>query len=372
MKILIAPDKFKGSLSARQVCEAIGEALQEKDAGIELLYHPMADGGDGSLSSLSDHLALKEEWVNTQDPLGRPIKASYYTSRDLAFIEVASASGLVLLDEQERNPMFASTIGTGIMVADAIAKGYQDIYLFLGGSATNDGGMGIASKLGFRFLGQNKEALAPIGENLSHVAFIEDTGLLDFDQVKITLFCDVTNPFYGENGAAYVYAPQKGATQEQVQRLDQGLKHFSAILSEKREIDISELPGSGAAGGIGGGLTALCGAQLVKGFDAIAKLTDLETQIQDADWVITGEGNLDNQSLQGKVVDGIARLCEKYEKPLSLFVGNNNLSSADLKKINVQAVFSIMDLADDLEDAMQHGASYLGQLSAQYYTFMDV
>lgn len=371
MKILIAPDKFKGTLSAKQVCEAIAAGLEHRGDAFDITFHPMADGGDGSLQVLKDHLGLKERGVNTQDPLGRALTTSYFTSEDAAFIEVASASGLVLLTEAERNPLRTSTLGTGKMIVNAIEHGYQNIYLFLGGSATNDAGMGIAQALGFQFLDVENKLLPPTGGSLPKVASIKNQQLFDFSEIKITLFYDVANPLFGKYGAAYVYAPQKGATGEQVQYLDEGLIHICKLLEQHTGINVSEIPGSGAAGGIGAGLIALCGAQMSKGFTAIAELTRLDDKIQQADWVISGEGRLDEQSLQGKVIDGIADLCHQYQKPLSLFVGKNELPEDVLADLNIKGVFSIMDTAENTKDAMRNGSQYLETLAREFSAILE-
>ena len=363
---MIAPDKFKGSLSAKEVCEAIASGLKQKKESLEIIFHPMADGGDDSLSILADHLTLKKEIVKTQDPLDRPFTTKYFTSKKEAFIDIASASGLVLLAEHERNPLYTSTLGTGEIIWNAISKGYQNIYLFLGGSATNDAGMGIAQALGFQFLDIDNNILSPIGKNLFKVTHIKNKDLFDFNKIKITLFYDVQNTLFGINGAAYVYAPQKGATPEEVQFLDSGLEHFSKILQQLSGIDVNTIPGSGAAGGIGAGLVALCKAQMGKGFEIISKLSNLEEKIQNADWVISGEGKLDEQSLQGKVVDGIARLCQKHQKPLSLFVGKNDLPQKTYLNLKVNHIFSISHLAKNHKDAMSNGSFYLETLAKSF------
>lgn len=365
MKILIAPDKFKGSLTAQEVCLAIKKGLKKQNQAFEISLHPMADGGDGSLDILFEYLDLSRQEVQTLDPLGRKISAQYFTSSTAAFIEVASASGLVLLDKKERNPLKTSTVGTGIMIADALSKGYQDIYLFLGGSATNDAGIGIASALGFQFLDRQKNILRPIGENLLHLETIVASHHFDFKNVTMTLLCDVTNPLFGTNGAAHIYAPQKGASPEQVIFLDDGLRNFAQVVQQQFGKAVGTIPGSGAAGGISAGLMALLGAKIEKGFEVISKLTNLERQIQQADWVISGEGKLDQQSLQGKVIDGMARLCKKHKKPLALFVGKNELEVKDLLHLNPKYIYSIIEQAKNMEDAMLNGAHYLESAAEQ-------
>lgn len=359
MQILLCPDKFKGSLSARQVCHAIDAGLKKNQPKAKTIFRPMADGGDGSLETLTAYLDLVPKTITTVDPLGREIQATYFTSADAAFIELASASGLVLLKNEERNPLLTSTLGSGKMMADAIANGFQKIYLFLGGSATNDAGMGIAAALGFQFLGENGELLEPTGRNLPKVKSIQPNHFLDFKKTSITLLCDVTNPLFGPNGAAYVYARQKGATEEQVAYLDNGLRNFGHLIFQETGVEVADLPGSGAAGGIAASLVGLFGAKLENGFTAIAELTGLEAQIQMSDYVISGEGKLDGQSLQGKVVDGVAALCRKHGKLLFLFVGKNELSAQAVQQLGPKAVFSISEKASDMEDAMRNGAAYL-------------
>ncbi|MFK8009764.1 MAG: glycerate kinase [Saprospiraceae bacterium] len=366
MRILIAPDKFKGSLSAQKVCEAIGNGLKKNDSSLNIKYHPMADGGDGSLVILSSHLPLKKIEVTTVDPIGRKISTHYFVSSDAAFIEVASASGLVLLSKTEKNPLLTSTIGTGKIMTDAIKKGFKKIYLFLGGSATNDAGMGIATELGFEFLDEQKNKLQPIGENLSKVKFIHSSPIFSFEKITVTLLCDVKNPMFGTSGAAFVYAPQKGANENQVLLLDRGLKNFSIVLKNHSNIDVSKILGGGAAGAIGAGLVALLNAKLEKGFETIAQLTHLEKHIESSDWVISGEGKLDEQSLQGKVINGIANLCKKHQKPFSLFVGKNELSKKHISDLNVKHIFSILENAKNVDDAILNGAFYLEQLANQF------
>lgn len=363
MKILIAPDKFKGSMSAQTVCEAIGKGIKKRNANVEVIYHPIADGGDGSIEILSNYLSLKKNNIHTVDPIGRAITTQYFTSSDAAFIEVASASGIVLLSEDEKNPLHTSSLGTGKMIADAITKGFQNIYLFLGGSATNDAGMGIAKALGFQFLDKNKNELYPIGENLSKVKFIHPSPIFNFEKIKITLLCDVNNPIFGTSGAAHVYAAQKGATEKQIAFLDEGLRNFSDVLKNYLGTDVSKLSGGGAAGAIGAGLVALLNARLENGFNTISKLTNLEKQIESVDWVISGEGKLDGQSLQGKVVDGIAHLCKKYNKHLTLLVGKNDLQKRESDILKSKHIFSISEKAKNLEDAMENGAKYLEDIA---------
>lgn len=360
MRILIAPDKFKGSLSSREVCEAIKDGLGAKN----IKLHPLADGGDGSLQVLNQHLKLTKQEIDTVDPLGRSIQSFYYTEQQTAFIEVAKASGLVLLSHSERNPMETSTYGTGLMMAKAIADGCSHIYLFLGGSATNDGGIGIAKALGATFFDEKSKELQPNGGQLSKISYYQLDHKFDRLKVKFTLLCDVNNPLVGPQGASAVYAPQKGADKDMIEVLDQGLTNYANVLQKQTGIEVAHLPGSGAAGGIGASMIALFGAELKSGIETITEITSLEDQIMQADLVISGEGNLDSQSLQGKVVDGVAQLCHKHKKPLHLFVGKNDLSVEESAQVGAQAISAIMDQATDLPDAMKNGAVYLKAMAA--------
>ncbi len=362
MQILIAPDKFKGSLSAMEVCLAIEEGLQQNENKFKIQHHPMADGGDGSLEVIDKHLKLTKQLSTSTDPLGRPLNTFYFSSSNTAFIELAKASGLVLLKKEERNPLDTTTFGTGQMIAQAIAKGIKNIYLFLGGSATNDGGMGIAAALGIQFFDHNQTLLEPCGENLSKVESIKVSPSFDIESIKFTLLCDVNNPLFGPNGAAHIYAKQKGADEKMIQSLDHGLKHFNKKLFKQTGVDTAELPGSGAAGGIAAALVSIFNANIKSGIDSFAELTDLETQIQQADIVISGEGRLDAQSLQGKVIDGVARLCKKHGKPFILFVGKNDLSKQEQTELGAAEIYAVMDHASGLEDGMKNGAGYLRKL----------
>lgn len=364
MKILIAPDKFKGSLTAEEVCLAIEKGLKQQLAQVATTLHPMADGGDGSLKVLANYLNFTTQTVQTVDPLGRAITAQYYTTSKAAFIEVASASGLVLLSAKDRNPLNTSTFGTGIMIADALSKSYREFYLFLGGSATNDAGIGIATALGTTFLDKNKKALQPIGKSLPLIDTITHHANPKLEGVKMTLLCDVTNPFFAKNGAAHVYAAQKGASTEEIAYLDAGLKHFAQLLHRETGVAINNQQGSGAAGGIAGGLMALFGAKIAMGFEVIAKLTGLEEKVKQADWVISGEGKLDVQSLQGKVVNGLAKLCQKHQKSLTLFVGKNDLPQHAEKHLNAKQIHAITQKASSNNDAMSNAAKYLEAMAA--------
>jgi glycerate kinase len=364
MKILIASDKFKGSLSSQEVGLAIKNGVHNI-VNSECLIHQMADGGDGSLEVLESFLNLEKVHCQANDPLGRNNDSFYYTNGHTAYVELAIATGLVRLNENERNPMHTSTYGTGQQILDAIHSGHKKIYLFLGGSSTNDCGTGIASALGYRFLDGDQNMLAPTGMNLKHIRFIDDEGF-KYRDIEVHIVCDVNNPLYGEKGASMVYARQKGASQDEIKWLDEGLRNFAQLIRDTRNIDINQIAGAGAAGGIGAGLTALMNAEMIGGFQFISELTNLEEAIKTADIVISGEGKIDESSLHGKVINGISELCKKYQKPLYLFCGAKGISTESEKNMGVEKIYAIMDVAGTRDEAMSKSSILLSQLASAF------
>ena len=363
-RILIAPDKFKGSLSGKEICEILKNEITKAIPDIQIETCPLADGGDGSIEILSNYLEIKEKICDTFDPLSRPTKASYFYSEDAAYIELAAASGLVLLKNEERNPMHTSTYGTGVLIQDALTSGLKNIYLFLGGSSTHDGGIGIAHALGYRFLDASGDILEPVGKSLPAIANIDLVEARSrFD--SFTICCDVTNPPFGPRGAARVYGQQKGANPEEIDHLDHGIQKLCASIKAHTGKDVSKLPGGGAAGGTALCPTAFFEGQIISGMDFISKMTDLETKVSKADIIISGEGKLDAQSFDGKVISGVAKLCKKYDKDLWLTVGKNELSLQEIENMGASKVFSVMDHASDLMDAIENGRDYLARIGVE-------
>ncbi|MBP9924932.1 MAG: glycerate kinase [Cyclobacteriaceae bacterium] len=361
MNILVAPDKFKGSLTAKEVCAAIESGLLKIDSSLSIKLIPMADGGEGTCELLTDH--SKGSMISTEvcDPLFRKITASYGVSGDgsTAFIEMASASGLALLSKEERNPLKTSTYGTGELIADAITRGVNKIILTIGGSATNDAGLGMAAALGVKFLNQENETLAPIGENLVHLYKIQfDKFILNNKKISFVVLCDVDNELYGKNGAAYVYAPQKGADEEAVQLLDWGLRNFEQIAKSQCNQEVN-FKGAGAAGGLGAGALLFLNAEFNSGIDFILKTLHVEEQINWADLIITGEGKMDVQTLSGKVVMGVAQLATKYGKPTIAIVGKNELAKKDMDTLGLKEVIALVNEKTNPAEAMRNAASLL-------------
>ncbi len=367
MKILIATDKFKGSLSATQVCSAIEKGIKINNDKHEIISCPMADGGEGSLDIINNYLRLMPVELIVNDPLFRPIKSTYYISDLTAYIEMSSASGLTLLKKEEQNCMYTSSYGTGELIKDAINKGITTINLYIGGSASNDGGMGIASALGFEFYNKFKKLLFPIGKNLESIDYI-DVGKINinFKEININVICDVDNPLYGKNGAAFVYASQKGAGSSEIKKLDQGLINLQSILIKHDFPHVANIPGSGAAGGVGGGLVSLVGAKLISGIQNLIEITELESLINECDIIITGEGKIDLQTEKGKVISGICKLAKKYKKSIIAVCGVKEEGVS--VKLGLNKVYTILEIADSINDAIDNGEKYLIDIGSKILT----
>lgn len=316
MKVVIAPDKFKGSLTSFEACSAIATGIKTVDPAAETFEFPMADGGDGFAAVMKHYWHTTTIPCPTVDPLGRPLDCTTFELKDkTAIIELASASGLVLLNEKERDPLKTSTFGTGRMIKAAIDAGAREIILGLGGSATNDAGTGILEALGFQFTDTTGRPYRAAGGDLLHIHSIIPPKIVP--DVKFTIACDVQNVLYGEEGAAYVYAPQKGATPEAVALLDQGLRQFAGLLKK----DVAAIPGAGAAGGIAAGLMGFFDVRIEKGIRLVMDSSNIMHQLQHADVVITGEGKIDRQSEYGKVVSEIALAAAQHHIPVIAFCG---------------------------------------------------
>ena len=367
MRIVVAPDSFKGSLSSIQAANAIEKgiigAAQTCREPVEVIKVPIADGGEGTVEAIIT--ANKGEIVKTRvlDPLGREIDSFFGILPDnSAVIEMAAASGLNLLGDDERNPMKTTTYGTGQLIKEALDYGCKRIIIGIGGSATNDGGVGMAQALGISFLDNQGNQIGFGGGELSKISKI-DVSLLDprIKDTVITIASDVKNPLCGPNGASAVYGPQKGATPEMVETLDRNLKHLAKTIHEQLNIDILNVPGSGAAGGLGAGLMAFLGAKFCLGIKLVTELARLEEKIQRADLVVTGEGSTDYQTLFGKVPHGIADIAKKYSKPVICISGSLGKGYEQLYNEGIDAFFSIVNRPMSLEEAMNNAEVLLEQ-----------
>lgn len=336
VKVLVAPDKFKGSLSAAEVCHSVSEFLH-RDQKFEITTLPLADGGEGTFEVLLEHFKGRTVTIDVHDPLMRKIKASYGISGDgqTAFIEMAKASGLQLLKPAERNPLHTTTYGTGELISDAMYKGIRKIILGIGGSATNDAGIGMASALGFIFLNDNKFFNPVGGKHLNRITQVDRTKVHpDLSKTEFITLCDVKNPLTGRNGAAHVYAGQKGASANEINSLEDGLRCFEDLLKHKFNFS-TDFEGAGAAGGLGAGAKFFLNASLVNGMEYVSRVTKLETHIKRCEIIITGEGKLDRQSLSGKVVEKVALAAKAHDKKVIVLCGVNELAESEISQLGI-------------------------------------
>lgn len=354
MKFVLAPDKYKGSLTGKEFCNTVEKGLKKVFPKAEVVKTPLADGGDGTIEVVGDYLDASSVSVEVKDPLFRNIEARYLLSGDglTAYIEMSEASGYKLLRKREMNCMYTTSLGTGELILDALEKGARKIVLGIGGSATNDGGMGMAQALGHTFLDKNGKVLEPVGKNLVHVdQIIRKDVHPKLSQAVIQVACDVNNPFHGENGAAKIYGAQKGASAEEIEFLDQGLAHFAQVLHGVFGVDVQKIPGAGAAGGVGGGAVVFLNADLVSGVDLVMQMANFEEVLADADWVITGEGQLDGQTFSGKTINGVIRAAQQKGIPVAAFCGSVNLSIEDMQQMGLAYAVSILNEVGNLDEA---------------------
>ncbi len=354
-RILLAPDKFKGSLTSFEVCNALEKGLRLANPGIEIIQLPMADGGEGWSELILHYSKGKEIPLEVSNPLFHPVKASWLLSEDgeTAFIEMAKASGLQLLTPSFYNPSDTSTFGTGQLVKAALKAGAKTIVIGAGGSATNDGGIGMAAALGYKFLDSTGKELLPIGRSLVNIQKIDTRHKIEFGQTKFIVATDVKNPLCGEHGATRTYGPQKGANHEMVEALETGMVNYCEILQKEFGIDFSTINGAGAAGGLGAGCMAFLNAEIYPGFQLLWEFSNGDEKIRSADLVITGEGKVDRQTVSGKVVAGVASKAVHFNKEIILVCGTLELSPQDLTSLGISATFSIMDKPMSLKKAFK-------------------
>jgi glycerate 2-kinase len=362
MKIVIAPDSFKGSLSAKEVANSIENGIKKVIKDAEIIKIPMADGGEGTVQSLVDGTGGKIIKVKVHDPLMRSIESFYGILGDekTAVIEMAAASGLPLISVDERNPMKTTTYGTGELIKHAIDMGCRNIIIGIGGSATNDGGAGMVKALGAKLLDKNNEEIDFGGEGLRSLHSIDISSMDErIKECNITAACDVDNPLCGEKGASYVFGPQKGADKEMVRKLDEYLLNFANVIKNDLDIDIKDVPGAGAAGGLGGGLLTFLNANLKRGIDIVIETTNLENNLENADFVITGEGMIDFQTAFGKTPFGVAKAAKKFNIPVIAIAGGIGRDANTLYEKGFNSIFSIVDKPMSLKEAMDKGSILL-------------
>ncbi|MBW5394173.1 glycerate kinase [Brachyspira hampsonii] len=371
-KIIIIPDSFKGSASSLEVCNYIEKGVLKviKDADIKKI--PVADGGEGTVQSILYAAGGHTKKINVRNPKGEIIEAQYgIINKDKAVIEMAEASGLTLINDKKREPLKYSTYGTGELIKDAINNNIKEILIGIGGSATNDCGIGMANALGYRFFDKNNNELEAVAQNMIKTAYIDNSNVDKriFD-IKITAACDVKNPLYGENGATAVYGKQKGVTNESFDILDNGLKNIAKIVKEQFGKEIDYIEGAGAAGGLGGGLIAFCNAQLKSGIDAVLDIIDFENKIKDASLIITGEGAIDGQTKEGKVPVGVAkRACNI---PVIAIVGEIREGAEIVYDLGIKSIMPLCTKAMTLEESIANTSSLVENAAERALRFINI
>ncbi len=361
MIYLIATDSFKGSLTSMEAARCVQEGIQRVFPDAEILMMPAADGGEGTVETVLAGMGGRPVTETVLDPMGRPVTATFaILDTGEAVIEMAQASGLLLVDPSERNVLSASTYGTGQLIRKALDMGCRKICIGIGGSATNDGGAGMAQALGARFFGEDGGELPPGGGSLGDLAGIDCSGLDPrLKEAEILVMCDVNNPLCGPEGASCIYGPQKGATPDMILQLDQNLRHYADMVEKELGLSAREVPGAGAAGGLGMGLLCFTGASLVRGIDAILDLSAFDEKLEDIDVVITGEGKLDHQTMRGKVIFGVLERCEKKNIPVIAICGRVTDQGRQSFGKRFRAIVASADESVPLDLAMKNARSLL-------------
>ncbi|PYZ77624.1 glycerate kinase [Citrobacter koseri] len=359
MKIVIAPDSYKESLSALEVATAIEEGFREIWPDADYVKLPVADGGEGTVEAMVEATAGRIVDVDVTGPLGDSVRAFYGLSGDerSAFIEMAAASGLELVPPQLRDPLKTTSWGTGELIRHALDVGVEHIIIGLGGSATNDGGAGMVQALGAKLLDAQHQEITQGGAALEALSKIDISGIdKRLAACRIEVACDVTNPLTGKEGASAVFGPQKGATPEMIQRLDDALTHYARLISRDLDINVFELAGGGAAGGLGAALYAFCGAELRRGIEIVTDALHLEECVADADLVVTGEGRIDSQTIHGKVPVGVAKVAKRHNKPVIGIAGSLTADVGVVHQHGLDAVFSVIYTICTLDEALENAA----------------
>ncbi|MCL5073119.1 MAG: glycerate kinase [Actinobacteria bacterium] len=377
-KIIVACDKYKGNLSALQVCsiikDAINETAQYLGEKVDIIINPMADGGEGTVDTIVESLNGKFVNLKVTGPLGNKVISKFgIIGEKTAIIEMSAASGLWMVPKNRRNPLKTTTYGTGELIKKALEMGCCKIIIGIGGSATNDAGMGMAQALGVKFYDINKNLLGFGGEELTKINKIDITGINPMiNSAKFEIASDVDNPLFGPNGAAYVYGPQKGADNEMVKLLDEGLRNFSRVVKKSIGKDITSIKGAGAAGGLGAGIVAFLNASIKHGVEIIIEATDLERKMNGADLVITGEGEMDSQTFSGKSSYGVAMLAKKLNIPIITINGSKDFNLNEIGKEKLRLFsgnFAIVNKPMNLEEAIKNGKFLLGEMTKELIRF---
>lgn len=356
MKFLFASDSFKGTLSSTQIMELLTRSAKKTFPDCETVGLPIADGGEGTLEAVTLVTGGHIRTIAVHGPLMERTMASYGIFHgDSAVIEMAAASGLPMVSPERRNPLYTTTFGTGEMIKDALEQGYRKLFIAIGGSATNDGGMGAMRALGIRFLDEHGRELMGMGKDLIHVRDIDITGMYPpVLEAQVTIMCDVNNPLTGKQGATYTFGKQKGGTPEILDILENGMKNYASVIRGKLGIDVEEQPGAGAAGGLGAAFLGFIHAGLKSGIETVLDLMEFDRQLEDVDMVITGEGRMDWQSAFGKVPSGVGIRCKKKGIPVVAIVGGMGEGAEKIYEFGIDSIIPTINGAMTIEDALEH------------------
>ncbi len=371
MKVVIAIDSFKGSLTSLEAGSAAAEGVKRVFSDAKICIRPIADGGEGTVDALIDGMQGERQVVQVTGPLGEPVCAEYgIVDKNTAVIEMSAAAGITLVPDELRNPMNTTTFGVGEMILDAVKKGCRNFIIGIGGSATNDGGIGMLQALGFGMLNENGEQVSLGGKGLGELCRITaDKVNPELKTCQFHIACDVSNPLCGEQGCSAVYGPQKGATEEMIARMDGWLFRFSELVKNTFPDADAMFPGSGAAGGIGFAFRSFLGGELKNGIELVLQETRLGEYIKDADFVITGEGRLDSQTVMGKVPVGVARIAKEYQIPVLAFSGSVTSEAVVCNQHGIDAFFPVLRRVCSLEEAMDRENAYRNMADASEQVF---
>ena len=373
--IVLAPDSFKESMTAKEVCEAMERGIRKANSQIRCIHVPMADGGEGTMQSLVDATGGRVYSKEVVGPLGNNVVAEYgiLGNGEIGVIEMASASGIHLVDSEKRNPLITTTFGTGQLIKACLDKGVKKLLIGIGGSATNDGGAGFIQALGGRLLDENGDDLSYGGGALAKLHTIDLSNLDErLKYVSVEVACDVNNPLCGKEGASYVFGPQKGATREMIEILDQNLSHYAEVIKEQLGKGVISKAGAGAAGGLGAGLMAFLDVKLKSGIEMVIEYANLEEKVRDADMVWTGEGSIDFQTQYGKTPLGVAMIAKKYNKPVIALAGRVGNDIDVLYDKGIDAIFGIMRGVTSIEEALVKGPENVEKTSENIIRLLNI
>ena len=376
MKIVTAIDSFKGSLTSMQAGNALKDGVLRVYPDAKITVLPVADGGEGTVDALVEGMGGRLQTVKALNPIGDKIECVYGIIEEskTAVIEMSAAAGITLISETERNPLNTTTYGVGEMIIDAIKKGCRNFIIGIGGSATNDGGIGMLQALGFDILDSDGRQVSMGGRGLGEICAIDNQNVIpELKECKFSIACDVTNPLCGENGCSAVFGPQKGADAEMVLRMDEWLLNYARLAKSVNPDADENYPGVGAAGGLGFAFKTFLGGTLEKGIDLILNEINLEKHIEDADIVVTGEGRLDRQTVMGKAPSGVAKIAKKYDKPVIAFAGSVTNDAVKCNEAGIDAFFPIVRGVCTLEEAMKTENAYsnMADSAEQVFKLLD-